>query len=141
RRSKGWSVFFTSAAATSMSTASWSSGRKQNGRARCAADSFNELMRALYWDGRGLRFDSAYPTPGARIEDRGSKIVSDAGPSPTALVKVHLAGICSTDLKILNGYMSFTGVLGHEFVGSVSEGQTNGSASAWSVKSISAAAI
>ena len=79
-------------------------------------------MRALYWDGRGLRFDSAYPAPGAKIEDRGSRIASDVGANPTALVKVHLAGICSTDLQILKGYMGFTGVLGHEFVGSVSEG-------------------
>ena len=79
-------------------------------------------MRALYWDGRGLRFDSAHPTPAARIEDRDSKIEFDAGANPTALVKVHLAGICSTDLQILKGYMGFTGVLGHEFVGTVSEG-------------------
>ncbi|HYA29748.1 MAG TPA: alcohol dehydrogenase catalytic domain-containing protein [Acidobacteriota bacterium] len=40
----------------------------------------------------------------------------------TALVKVHLAGICSTDLQILKGYMGFIGVPGHEFVGSVDEG-------------------
>jgi threonine dehydrogenase-like Zn-dependent dehydrogenase len=39
-----------------------------------------------------------------------------------ALVKVHLAGICATDLQIFKGYMGFTGVPGHEFVGSVSEG-------------------
>jgi threonine dehydrogenase-like Zn-dependent dehydrogenase len=36
-----------------------------------------------------------------------------------ALVKVHLAGICNTDLEISRGYMSFRGVLGHEFVGTV----------------------
>ena len=49
-------------------------------------------------------------------------MASDADPNASALVKVHLAGICSTDLQILKGYMGFTGVLGHEFVGSVSEG-------------------
>ncbi len=38
------------------------------------------------------------------------------------MVKVHLAGICSTDLQIFKGYMGFTGVPGHEFVGSVTEG-------------------
>jgi threonine dehydrogenase-like Zn-dependent dehydrogenase len=38
------------------------------------------------------------------------------------LIKVHLAGICSTDLQIFKGYMGFTGVPGHEFVGSVIEG-------------------
>ena len=65
-------------------------------------------MRALYWNGRNLEFESAYRTPVAAGQ--------------TALVKVHLAGICSTDLQILKGYMGFTGVLGHEFVGSVVEG-------------------
>jgi len=65
-------------------------------------------MRALYWDGRELTFNSAYRAP-------------DAGPR-SALIKVHLAGICSTDLQIFKGYMSFKGVPGHEFVGSVSDG-------------------
>jgi threonine dehydrogenase-like Zn-dependent dehydrogenase len=41
---------------------------------------------------------------------------------PTALIKVHLAGICSTDLQIFSGYMGFTGVPGHEFIGSVVDG-------------------
>lgn len=35
------------------------------------------------------------------------------------LVKVRQAGICSTDLEIVKGYMGFRGVLGHEFVGEV----------------------
>ena len=65
-------------------------------------------MRALYWDGRELTFNSAYRAP-------------DAG-SQSALIKVHLAGICSTDLQIFKGYMGFKGVPGHEFVGSVVEG-------------------
>lgn len=39
-----------------------------------------------------------------------------------ALVKVSLAGICSTDLQILRGYMGFSGVPGHEFVGTVIDG-------------------
>jgi threonine dehydrogenase-like Zn-dependent dehydrogenase len=65
-------------------------------------------MRALYWDSQELRIDRSYPTP-----------ESD---SQTALVKIHLAGICSTDLQIFKGYMGFTGIPGHEFVGSVSEG-------------------
>ena len=37
-------------------------------------------------------------------------------------MRVHLAGICSTDLQIVKGYMGFTGILGHEFVGTVEEG-------------------
>ena len=65
-------------------------------------------MRALHWDGRELTFNSAYRAPTA-----GSR---------SALIQVHLAGICSTDLQIFKGYMSFEGVPGHEFVGSVSDG-------------------
>ncbi len=36
-----------------------------------------------------------------------------------ALVKVLKAGICNTDLELIDGYMDFEGVLGHEFVGIV----------------------
>lgn len=39
----------------------------------------------------------------------------------TSLVKVRLAGICNTDIEITRGYMSFSGILGHEFVGEVIE--------------------
>jgi threonine dehydrogenase-like Zn-dependent dehydrogenase len=65
-------------------------------------------MQALHWDGRELQLHSAHRAP--TIDSR------------SALVKVGLAGICSTDLQILKGYMGFTGVPGHEFVGSVREG-------------------
>jgi threonine dehydrogenase-like Zn-dependent dehydrogenase len=65
-------------------------------------------MQALHWDGQHLRFDSAYPTPQVEAQ--------------TALVRVRLAGICSTDLQIFKGYMGFQGVPGHEFVGEVEEG-------------------
>lgn len=65
-------------------------------------------MRALVWDGRELRFVGDVPEPGLTVE--------------TALVRVHLAGICSTDLQILQGYMGFRGIPGHEFVGQVIEG-------------------
>ncbi len=36
-----------------------------------------------------------------------------------ALIRVTLAGICSTDLELVKGYYPFDGVLGHEFVGIV----------------------
>ncbi|UCH90402.1 MAG: alcohol dehydrogenase catalytic domain-containing protein [Nitrospirota bacterium] len=36
-----------------------------------------------------------------------------------AIIRVLQAGICSTDLHIVKGYMDFQGVLGHEFVGVV----------------------
>jgi threonine dehydrogenase-like Zn-dependent dehydrogenase len=47
----------------------------------------------------------------------------DPVPGPDeVLVKVALAGICATDLEIIKGYMNFSGVLGHEFVGTVAKG-------------------
>jgi threonine dehydrogenase-like Zn-dependent dehydrogenase len=39
-----------------------------------------------------------------------------------AIVKVLRAGICNTDLELMRGYYPYTGVLGHEFVGVVTEG-------------------
>lgn len=33
-----------------------------------------------------------------------------------ALLRVTLAGVCSTDLELIRGYAGFSGVLGHEFV-------------------------
>lgn len=48
-----------------------------------------------------------------------------ADPHPSSgecLIRVHLAGICATDLHITRGYMSFRGVPGHEFVGTVVRG-------------------
>lgn len=38
------------------------------------------------------------------------------------LVRVSLAGICSTDLAMMDGLYPFTGVMGHEFTGVVEEG-------------------
>jgi len=65
-------------------------------------------MRALHFDGTALRCTDAHPEP-------------RPGPGE-AIVRVRLAGICSTDLQILAGYMGFTGVPGHEFVGEVVDG-------------------
>jgi len=48
-----------------------------------------------------------------------------ATPEPSAgeaLVRVHLAGLCHTDLELAKGYASFNGVPGHEFVGDVAPG-------------------
>ncbi len=48
--------------------------------------------------------------------------VQDPVPAPgEALIKVLKAGICNTDLEIKRGYMAFSGILGHEFVGRVEE--------------------
>ena len=38
-----------------------------------------------------------------------------------ALIKVSMAGICNTDAEIIKGYMGYSGVLGHEFVGVVED--------------------
>jgi len=36
-----------------------------------------------------------------------------------ALIKILTVGICNTDIEIIKGYMGFSGILGHEFVGIV----------------------
>ncbi len=64
-------------------------------------------MKALYFDGNKLTLDSNYTEP----------------KDGECLVKVGLAGICGTDLEILRGYMSYKGILGHEFVGTVVESE------------------
>jgi threonine dehydrogenase-like Zn-dependent dehydrogenase len=49
-------------------------------------------------------------------------------PAPAAgevLIKVRLAGICSTDLEIIRGYAGFSGIIGHEFVGTVIHGSAS----------------
>ncbi|WP_428389201.1 MDR/zinc-dependent alcohol dehydrogenase-like family protein [Mucisphaera sp.] len=38
-----------------------------------------------------------------------------------ALIQPTLTGVCSTDIQLANGYMHFQGVLGHEFVGTVTQ--------------------
>lgn len=46
-------------------------------------------------------------------------------PAPAAgevIIAVRLAGICSTDLEIIKGYGGYSGIIGHEFVGTVVEG-------------------
>ncbi len=53
----------------------------------------------------GWRHDYPKPQPGAG----------------EALLRVRLAGICTTDLEVVKGYADFSGVLGHEFVGEVAK--------------------
>jgi threonine dehydrogenase-like Zn-dependent dehydrogenase len=61
-------------------------------------------MRALTFDNK-LTYQSRWPDPADTEGD--------------TLVRVKQAGVCSTDLEICRGYMGFSGVLGHEFVGEV----------------------
>jgi threonine dehydrogenase-like Zn-dependent dehydrogenase len=62
----------------------------------------------------------------AIVVDAGKIVVADEPkPSPApgeVIIRVRLAGICSTDLEIVKGYGAFRGTLGHEFVGTVEEG-------------------
>ena len=59
-------------------------------------------MKATFFDGKNMNYDENYPDPTGEV-----------------LVRVSLAGLCGTDLEILDGYMAYDGVLGHEFVGVV----------------------
>jgi threonine dehydrogenase-like Zn-dependent dehydrogenase len=63
-------------------------------------------MRALLLDD-GLLLVEDYPTP--------------EPPPGEALIRVGLAGVCNTDLELVEGYMQFHGVPGHEFVGVVEQ--------------------
>ncbi len=60
---------------------------------------------------------------GLRFDGSSARLISDipdpVPPEGEALVRVHLAGVCNTDLEILHGYVPFRGILGHEFVGTV----------------------
>jgi threonine dehydrogenase-like Zn-dependent dehydrogenase len=62
-------------------------------------------MRALRWDGTRLALAREFPAPSPQAGE--------------ALVRVHLAGICRTDLEITRGYLGFRGTPGHEWVGHV----------------------
>lgn len=63
-------------------------------------------MRALLCDGN-LKLQEDYPPPQRRPGE--------------SLIRVKLAGICNTDLEIARGYMGYSGIIGHEFVGVVEE--------------------
>ncbi len=64
-------------------------------------------MQGLYLENRRLTLRNDLPVPHPADNE--------------ALVRVRLAGICSTDLELTRGYYPFAGILGHEFVGEVVE--------------------
>lgn len=68
-------------------------------------------MLALVFDGKKIRVDRHRPEPTA---------AGSLGPGE-ALIRPRVVGICATDHEIARGYLGFTGVLGHEFVGEVLE--------------------
>jgi threonine dehydrogenase-like Zn-dependent dehydrogenase len=55
------------------------------------------------------------------LEDHHIKLADVQQPTcpDEALIKIRMAGICSTDLELVKGYYPYTGILGHEFVGEV----------------------
>jgi len=55
------------------------------------------------------------------LEDNQIKLADVQQPvrPDEALIKIRMAGICSTDLELVKGYYPYTGILGHEFVGEV----------------------
>ena len=59
------------------------------------------------------------------VEFDGELKVSEVplAPIPSGEVRIEMlmSGICNTDLEICRGYMNYRGILGHEFVGIVSE--------------------
>ncbi len=63
-------------------------------------------MRALHYNG-DLSLRDDYPLPTLRPGE--------------SLIRVLKSGICLTDVHLMRGYMNFTGVLGHEFVGVVEQ--------------------
>lgn len=68
----------------------------------------NAFMKGIWLEQNQLRLRTELPIP---------------KPAPgEALVRVLQAGICNTDLELLRGYYPYTGILGHEFVGVVEQG-------------------
>jgi threonine dehydrogenase-like Zn-dependent dehydrogenase len=65
--------------------------------------------------GKVVRMPKPTPVP----LGKGGKGNKGGSNTACALIRVLRAGVCNTDLEILQGYMGFTGVLGHEFVGIV----------------------
>jgi threonine dehydrogenase-like Zn-dependent dehydrogenase len=73
--------------------------------AREQGDQDLKPMQALWLEDQKLEFRSNVPEP----HPTGSE----------ALIRVRMAGVCSTDLELVCGYYPFSGIPGHEFVGDV----------------------
>ena len=69
-------------------------------------------MRAVVLDKKGLRLVPDYVVPELR--------------QGWARIRVRKAGICGTDLEILQGYKAYQGIVGHEFVGVVDRCEDSG---------------
>src|SRR4030043_200292 len=62
-------------------------------------------MRSLWLENQKLEFRGIVPIPVPAENE--------------ALIRVRMAGVCSTDLELTRGYYPFSGIPGHEFVGDV----------------------
>ncbi len=63
------------------------------------------------------------------LDEQGLRVTDRPVPQPQpgeVLVRVLKAGLCETDLQLVRGYMSFQGILGHEFVGIAESGMYRG---------------
>ncbi|MDG2012993.1 MAG: alcohol dehydrogenase catalytic domain-containing protein [Pirellulaceae bacterium] len=69
-------------------------------------------MRAICLNENGIQFCEEHPAPELRPNE--------------VLVDVIQAGICETDLQLARGYMGFSGILGHEFIGCANTGKFQG---------------
>lgn len=59
-----------------------------------------------------------------RLDDAVRLVTDQPRPerrSGEARLRMRVAGVCDTDLQLAQGYMGYRGVLGHEFVGQVTE--------------------
>lgn len=65
-------------------------------------------MKAIVLRSGALRLETDFPQPTPERDE--------------ALIRVLYAGVCDTDVALANGYMTFEGVPGHEFVGVVEGG-------------------
>jgi threonine dehydrogenase-like Zn-dependent dehydrogenase len=66
-------------------------------------------MLAIYFNGKAAIKEQPRPEPD----------------DSEVLIRVLMAGICGTDLQVLQGYHNFTGIMGHEFVGEVAGPQAS----------------
>jgi threonine dehydrogenase-like Zn-dependent dehydrogenase len=69
-------------------------------------------MQALHLSAGQLTYRADYPEPQLQPGE--------------ALIRILVAGVCSTDLELVKGYGAFSGVLGHEFVGEVVQVEPSG---------------
>ncbi len=70
-------------------------------------------MHALWLENQKLELRADVPIPSPEEDE--------------ALIRVRLAGVCSTDLELVRGYYPFSGIPGHEFVGEVISAPRNSS--------------